>query len=353
MKVQLISPACKAYKANLHSHSTFSDGKLTPEQIKEAYMARGYQIVAFSDHEYLIDHSDLSDENFLALTSYEMQIMDMSVPTKAHRKATHLNLLAKKPHNVSQIFFNPKYFSFGSVPFGKQELIPSLKYIGSNEAERYHTIDCINDIIQQARDAGFIVCYNHPAWSLVDAGDYTLLRGLFAMEIYNGGCAKLGFTEYSTQAYDEMLRSGQRIGCVATDDNHNNLPFDNPASDSFCGFTMVYAKDLSYDSVIEALECGNYYASTGPTFDEIFYDETGLHVRFSPCTAIKLLTYGRRTEAKWCKGGDTMTEADFLIKDTDVYFRLEIIDKFAHRAFSRAYFLNEIPCHPCSSWYNK
>ena len=48
-----------------------------------------------------------------------------------------------------------------------------------------------------------------------------------------------------------------------------------------------------------------------------------------------------------------MTEADFLIKDTDVYFRLEIIDKFAHRAFSRAYFLNEIPCHPCSSWYNK
>ena len=41
MKKYLISPEKKQYKANMHSHSTFSDGKLTVEQLKEAYMERG------------------------------------------------------------------------------------------------------------------------------------------------------------------------------------------------------------------------------------------------------------------------------------------------------------------------
>ena len=36
----------KFYKANLHCHTTLSDGKLTPEQVKEEYMKRGYSIVA-------------------------------------------------------------------------------------------------------------------------------------------------------------------------------------------------------------------------------------------------------------------------------------------------------------------
>ena len=34
------------YKANLHCHTVVSDGDLTPEQVKEAYMGQGYSIVA-------------------------------------------------------------------------------------------------------------------------------------------------------------------------------------------------------------------------------------------------------------------------------------------------------------------
>ena len=41
------------YKANLHCHSTVSDGALTPEELKKAYMAEGYSIIAYTDHNVL------------------------------------------------------------------------------------------------------------------------------------------------------------------------------------------------------------------------------------------------------------------------------------------------------------
>ena len=35
------------YKTNLHCHTVISDGSLTAEQIKEAYLENGYHAVAF------------------------------------------------------------------------------------------------------------------------------------------------------------------------------------------------------------------------------------------------------------------------------------------------------------------
>ena len=64
----------------MHCHTTISDGHFTPEEIKKLYMEKGYSIVAYSDHELIRDHSDLSDENFLAITSSEFSIDD-TVPS--------------------------------------------------------------------------------------------------------------------------------------------------------------------------------------------------------------------------------------------------------------------------------
>ena len=47
----LISPHVKQYKANLHCHSTLSDGHLTPEQLKKLYKDNGYSILSITDHE--------------------------------------------------------------------------------------------------------------------------------------------------------------------------------------------------------------------------------------------------------------------------------------------------------------
>ena len=41
MKKYLIPEEGRFYKANLHSHSTVSDGTLTPAQMKALYQSRG------------------------------------------------------------------------------------------------------------------------------------------------------------------------------------------------------------------------------------------------------------------------------------------------------------------------
>ena len=47
-KVNLIPETGTFYKANLHCHTIHSDGRLTPEEVKKAYMDEGYSVVALS-----------------------------------------------------------------------------------------------------------------------------------------------------------------------------------------------------------------------------------------------------------------------------------------------------------------
>ena len=70
MRHYLLPEGGNFYKANLHTHSIYSDGTRTVEEIKRDYMAHGYSVVAFTDHDIMLDHSDLNEpEKFLALTS--------------------------------------------------------------------------------------------------------------------------------------------------------------------------------------------------------------------------------------------------------------------------------------------
>jgi hypothetical protein len=41
-------------KGCLHTHTTCSDGKLTPQELADAYEQRGYDFIAFTDHDYLL-----------------------------------------------------------------------------------------------------------------------------------------------------------------------------------------------------------------------------------------------------------------------------------------------------------
>ena len=102
------------------------------------------------------------------------------------------------------------------------------------------------------------------------------------LEIYNHGCEHDGLYGFNPQSYDEMLRTGQRIYTVATDDNHNSFPFDSPLCDSFGGFTMVKAEKLEYGAVMEALEKGDFYFSMGPEIKEAYIRDRKLVVKTSP-----------------------------------------------------------------------
>ena len=74
MRKYLLPDNKNAYKANLHCHTTISDGKMTPEEIKENYKSKGYSIVAYTDHDVFVDRSHLCEEDFLALNGVEEEI---------------------------------------------------------------------------------------------------------------------------------------------------------------------------------------------------------------------------------------------------------------------------------------
>ena len=95
----LLPKVQKYFKTNLHTHSTISDGKLTPEEVKEAYKARGYQVLCLTDHSTIVDHSDMNDPDFLMLTGAEININDKNWKTSC-TKTYHMNLIAKEPDNL-------------------------------------------------------------------------------------------------------------------------------------------------------------------------------------------------------------------------------------------------------------
>ena len=103
MKIDLLPQGVNWYRANFHSHTTHSDGRLTPEQVKDLYKSRGYSIIAYSDHERFIPHPDLDDEGFLALYAIECALHIDKDPLQPppgqecnwrHFRCYHINLFA-------------------------------------------------------------------------------------------------------------------------------------------------------------------------------------------------------------------------------------------------------------------
>lgn len=310
-------PEGNYYKANLHCHTTVSDGKMTAEQIKEMYQRQGYSIVAYTDHCVYERHEELNDENFLAIGACEVNINeekeDFSVT-----KVYHLNLYDLDPAvNRSE----------------KQENIcPAMAY---------DDIEEINAYLKRMEQLGFWICYNHPYWSLQTEQDFLPLEHVSAMEIYNYGCELDGLYGYNPRLYDAALRGGKRWFCVATDDNHNAFPEGDGLCDSFGGFTMICPEEFSYRGVMDALQKGRFYASMGPQFHSVYVEDGVLHVKTSPVEKIFVAMRGRDCYRKAAPEGETITEACFPLNGEEGYIRVEIRDGNGKYADTNAWFPEE------------
>lgn len=309
------------YKANLHAHTTLSDGQLTPEELKKVYKEQGYSVVAYTDHRRYCNHAELNDDGFLALAALEVDIAAWPSSQRLRDRAPcyHLNFYDLNPE---------------VDPQGKQDItLPE---------RRYDDLNYINAYVDYMYRKGFIGCYNHPYWSMQTAKDYEGLRGCFAMEIYNHGCEVDGLYGYNPQSYDEMLRAGSRIYCLATDDNHNANPFDSHMNDSFGGFVEIKAPALTYKDIINALLRGEFYSSTGPKIEELYMVGRTLCITSSPVEKIYVITEGRHCHQAVAKKGETITSATFTLDGTEGYIRVDCRDEKGNHALSNAYFIDEL-----------
>ena len=332
MRKYLLPESGSFYKANLHCHSVISDGHLTVEEIKEQYKAHGYSVVAFTDHDVLIPHNDLTDENFLALNGYEMEINGEG------GKTCHLCYIALENGNFRQVCWHRSAYLFGNAPKYRDK----VEFVNEPDYIRNYDHMCINDMIKKGREHGFFVTYNHPVWSLEDYPEYIGYDGMNAMEICNYGCFIEGYPEYDSKVYDDMLRAGKRIYCIGADDNHNHRPQDDPKYDSFGAFIMIKADKLEYRTVTGAMEKGFFYASQGPEIKSLWYEDGRIFIETSPAFRIDF-SYGvRRAESYVAGDGKYVEKASALVPKDCIYVRVTVTDERGRHANTNAYFTDDL-----------
>ena len=344
MKHYLIPENGKFYKANLHTHSTNSDGCLSPEALKEHYMAHGYSIIAYTDHEVMVDHSNLNEEEkFLAITSYEVATggpapygFGMASPTY------HLNFYAKNPHETDYPCPNPAY------TWGNARTIAETQDCYKGDYTRRYSVEGQNEMVAEAKAKGYLVSYNHPDWSLQNYTDYIGLEGITAVEVYNTGCVVGGWVlDAGDHVLDDFLKAGKRVYPVATDDNHNTR-------DMCGGWVRFKAPALTYDNIMTAYERGNFYASWGPELESLYLEDGVLKMDLPADSHIVCAEVHTAFRRAYRRTGTDMTYAEFdlnsllssvLASDFPIdraYFRVILTDDKGNRALTRGYFFDEL-----------
>ncbi len=342
MKKYLISEKGRFYKANLHSHSSFSDGAKTPSELKEIYKNMGYSVLAIPDHEILLAHDYLTDDSFLCLHGFEMDVGQKDNPeNKPFRcvKSCHIGFIALEPDNLIQPCYNREKYVYGGALKHRDKIKfdPDLPdYI------RDVTPEAITDIMSTAREKGFFVIYNHPTWNGQSYDEYINFFGMQAVEIFNSGCIAFGYSDNDIRVYNDLLRAGRKLYCIGADDNHNLFPKEDRRNDCGLSFTMIKSEKLEYRSITKALQNGDFYASTGPLINELYFEDGKVHVSCEDADHI-CCNYGvRRTEIFYSEDGKPLREAVFTVTPEDIYFRITVSDKKGRKACTNGYFTDNL-----------
>ena len=340
MRKHLLPEAGNFYKANLHTHTTVSDGRLTPEEAKAWFVEHGYSVVAYTDHEVMVPHPELCDENFIAITSYEISVNDSA--WNPYTKTYHLNIYSSDINmSAPRTFWRVAASGRESM---RSHITPEM--IANGVEKREYSKEFIQWLVDTAKEEGAIVSYNHPVWSLQDKDDYSGIKGFFGVEWHNSSCIRIGMPD-SITPIDTLVREGERK-CypIASDDCHQLSEVGN-------GWVQVKAPSLTYDNIFDALERGDFYSSAGPEIKELYIEDGSLHVKTSEAVKVVMFNDSRRVPYKNAPEGETFTEAVFPLADyfehcshsaegRVCYIRIDVMDKNGKYARSRCYFLDEL-----------
>lgn len=330
--MDFVSKEDPQWKANLHCHSNLSDGRMTPEALVQAYKDRGYQILAITDHEAPYDHSRFTDEGFLMLTGYEAYIRPSAqCKLDYFGPEIHLNLFAKEPKNLTYIGYDPNFCKY--LPREYAQSLPKSRDLGPRSYDPAY----IQKFIDTAVENGYLVSYNHPCWSMERSGDVLNLNHCFSMEVFNTGSMKINGYEENMALYDALLRRGKFWYLHGADDNHNAVPLDDYLSDSFGSWTMVIAKDLTYSAVVEALEKGRFYATTGPEIHSLNISGDEARIECSDALRITMHMSPKYSRIAYNPDGSELRGAVFRIPEDAPYVYFTILDKQGRKAHTHAF----------------
>jgi hypothetical protein len=174
------------------------------------------------------------------------------------------------------------------------------------------------------RGAGALVCIAHPYWSGQRSADLIGIEGCFALEVYNGGCEVDDAKGFSHVHWDDMLAAGRRLWGVAVDDAH----WRDGDHDAGLGWVWVKAQELTQQAILESLQRGWFYASSGPQIHDLRLDaEQGeIVVRSSPVITVDFVGDGPFSRRIMAPKGKSLTEARYHPRMQQSYVRVACQD---------------------------
>ena len=126
----------------------------------------------------------------------------------------------------------------------------------------------------------------------------------------------------------------------AVDDTHQHFNDHRPID--ICGsWIMAKLPELTEEAVMDAVKSGRFYSSNGPAIQDITVGEEKISVSTSEVKAINFVANASRGESFTAMGDGLITEAEYKIRGSEKYVRVECFDKDGLTAWSNPVIFNE------------
>lgn len=284
-------------KGNLHMHTTASDGEYEPQQAVNAYAEQGYDFLAITDHNTVVDLEELDTQGMTLLPGVEIGAMAAELGQPVH-----------------------------VVGIGTRE-VPELPE-GQVPQEQINAVVAVSEVC-------FIA---HPSWSSLTFSDIVDLQGVIGVEVFNTTCHRGVGRGSSEVQWDDCLAWGRQFYGLAVDDAHCHY------NDRFGGWVMLKAEDRSPKSIYDALRAGNFYASSGPVLEEVSVGEDSVYVKSSLVGEVMAVCpMPGRGWTTWRDGieGPPITEVQLRLRPGTNPVRIVVVDARGRRAWSNPIWLGE------------
>lgn len=283
------------FKGNTHTHTTNSDGDTPPEQVARWYKSHRYQFLVLSDHNVFTDPATLAslmDSTFLLIPGEE-------VTTSFQSASVHVNAL-----DVKRVI---------PAPTGKSLL------------------ETVQNAIDAIRAEKAIPHINHPnfRWS-IDSTVLWRMRNDRLIEIHNGHPTvhNEGGGDWPglEDAWDALLTRGKRIYGIAVDDAHHfQGEFAADRANPGRGWVVVRTPALHGRAIVEALDAGEFYASSGPVLSDINVNASTLSITILRTGDFKYTTQFVGENGRVLATDKSLTPR-YTLAGGETYVRARVID---------------------------
>lgn len=353
----------KWYKGNLHTHSYWSDGDEFPEMIMDWYKTKGYDFVALTDHNTLAEGEKwiVVRKGRIYENAFDKYLEKFGEGWVTYKRDTGRVQVKLKTYNEYKDKFEDDSFliiqseeisdKFDGKPIhmnatNLRSMIPPQGGSSVTEVMQRN----VDAVLKQREETGVPMFphINHPNFHFaITAEDIIGLTGERFFEVYNGhpqvynyGDSTRPGTEFM---WDEINLAYYRkkqpfLYGLATDDSHNYHLFGSEYSNAGRGWVMVLADSLTPASLINAMEAGDFYATTGVILEEIKIVNDALSVKVKEEAGVKyeiqfIGATGQDLTTQILKKVSG-TEASIELLDSYVFVRAKIIsDKVKENPF--------------------